>query len=173
MVSPGGGIPPSSHVIVGQVLQTHGVRGQIRVQVLSDVPDRFDSGRTVHIGSSAFRITASTLSRYNHVLLQLDGVSTREAAQSLVGQAITVPETAAPPLNEGEYFHFQLLGLRVLTEEHEELGRITEILETGSNDVYVVSGAGSEVLVPALLDVVRSVCLEEGLMIVDLPDGLR
>ena len=76
-------------------------------------------------------------------------------------------------LEEGEYFHFQLLGLRVLTEEHEELGQITEILETGSNDVYVVSGPSGEVLVPALADVVREVRVNDGLMIVDLPDGLR
>ena len=76
-------------------------------------------------------------------------------------------------MEEGEYFHFQLLGLRVLTEEREELGQITEILETGSNDVYVVSGAGGEVLIPALVDVVLEVRLDEGQMIVDLPDGLR
>ena len=141
--------------------------------MLSDVPERFDPGQTVHIGPNAFRVSSFTPHGYGHALLQLDGVTTRDAAQQLVGQAVTVPETAAPFLEEGEYFHFQLLGLYVLTEEHEELGQITEILETGSNDVYVVSGPGGEVLVPALADVVLEVRLDEGQMIVDLPDGLR
>ena len=173
MVSPGGGTADTSHIVAGQVLQAHGVQGQIRVQVLSDVPDRFGLGQTVHIGPSIFRISSSAPSGHGQALLQLDGVTTRDAAQLLVGQAVTVPETAAPSLEEGEYFHFQLLGLRVLTEEREELGQITEILETGSNDVYVVSGAGGEVLIPALVDVVLEVRLDEGQMIVDLPDGLR
>ena len=170
MVSPGG---DTGNIIVGQVLQAHGVLGQIRVQVLSDVPERFDRGQTVHIGPGVFRISSSTPSGHDHALLQLDGVTTRDAAQLLVGQAVTVPISAAPSLEEGEYFHFQLLGLRVFTEDREELGQITEILETGSNDVYVVSGPSGEVLVPALADVVREVRLNDGLMIVDLPDGLR
>ena len=172
MVSSGGVTVPG-HIVVGQVLQDHGVLGQIRVRVLSDVPERFDPGQTVHIGPNAFRISSSVPSGHDHALLQLNGVTTRDAAQPLVGQPVTVPETEAPTLEEGEYFHFQLLGLRVLTEESEEIGQITEILETGSNDVYVVSGTGGEVLVPALVDVVREVRLDEGLMIVDLPDGLR
>lgn len=168
-----GGAPIPGHITVGQVLQAHGVLGQIRVRVLSDVPERFDPGQTVHIGPGVFRISSSTPSGHGHAMLLLDGVTTRDAAQSLVGQPVTVPEAAAPLLEEGEYFHFQLLGLRVLTEEHEELGQITEILETGSNDVYVVSGPSGEVLVPALADVVREVRLNDRLMIVDLPDGLR
>ncbi len=173
MVKPVGDFPTFDHIIVGQVLQAHGVQGQIRVKVLSDVPERFDPGQTVHIGPEVFRISFSTYSGSDHALVQLDGVTTRDAALPLVGQAVTVPQTAVPSLEEGEYFYFQLLDLRVLTKEHEELGQITEILETGSNDVYVVSGPGGEVLVPALTDVVLEVRLDEGLMIVDLPDGLR
>jgi len=76
-------------------------------------------------------------------------------------------------LPEGEYFHFQLLGIKVLTEEGEELGRISDILETGSNDVYVVTGPTGEVLVPALADVIVKVDLDQGIMEVSLPDGLR
>ena len=86
---------------------------------------------------------------------------------------ITVPPEAVPQLPEGEYFHFQLLGIKVLTEEGEELGRISDILETGSNDVYVVNGPTGEVLVPALADVIVKVDLDQGIMEVNLPDGLR
>ena len=86
---------------------------------------------------------------------------------------MTVPEQSVPPLPEGEYFHFQLLGLRVLTEEGEDLGRVCEILETGSNDVYIVANDSGELLLPALADVVREVQVSEGLMVVRLPEGLR
>ena len=160
-------------VIVGRVLSIHGLSGQVRAQVLSDVPHRFDIGQILNIGSDPFCILSSQRAGNSQVILQFQGIGTRSAAEPLVGYSITVPETAAPQLPEGEYFHFQLLGLRVLTEEGEELGRITEILETGSNDVYVVSGAGSEILVPALIEVVREIRLGEGLMVVSLPDGLR
>ena len=91
----------------------------------------------------------------------------------MVGQLLTVPLAAVPSPPEGEYFHYQLLGLRVLTEEGEELGRITEILETGSNDVYVVSGDAGQVLIPALAEVIRKVQVDEGQMVVRLLDGLR
>ncbi len=162
----------SGEVIVGRIIQAHSVSGRVRAQVLSDVVGRFDIGQVLNIGHSSFRITGSATAGYENVLLQLAGISTREGARSLVGMDITVPEAAAPPLPDGEFFHFQLLGLRVLTTDQDVLGEITEILETGSNDVYVVSGAGRDVLVPALVDVVKDVRLDEGVMIVDLPDGL-
>ncbi len=90
-----------------------------------------------------------------------------------MGQLITVPPEAVPQLPDGEYFHFQLLGLRVLTQEGEDLGRIRDILVTGANDVYVVSGPAGEVLVPALVDVIVNVDLDQGIMVVNLPEGLR
>ena len=86
---------------------------------------------------------------------------------------MTVPLAAVPQLQEGEYYHFQLLGMNVLTEEGECLGRVREILETGSNDVYVVSGESGDVLIPALTEVIREVRLNEGLMVVKLLEGLR
>ena len=78
-----------------------------------------------------------------------------------------------PNAKEGEYFHFQLIGLNVWTVSGDELGEITEILETGSNDVYVVAGPEGEVLVPALGHVVIDIDVLGGLMTVDLPEGLR
>ena len=90
-----------------------------------------------------------------------------------MGEQITVPENAAPPLPEGEYYHFQLLGINVFTEGGEYLGQISEILETGSNDVYVVSGTSPDLLVPALADVIITTDVNAGSMVVSLPDGLR
>jgi 16S rRNA processing protein RimM len=84
-----------------------------------------------------------------------------------------VPEGMAPPLPEGAYYHFQIVDMRVYTRGKEYLGIITQVLSTGSNDVYVVCHQGRELLVPALEGVVREVDVEGRRMVVDLPEGLR
>ena len=91
----------------------------------------------------------------------------------LIGQWLTVPLEAVEPLPEGEYFHFQLIGLRVVTVEGEALGEVSEIIETGSNDVYVVNGPAGQVLIPAIASVVQQVDLEQGVMAVQLMEGMR
>ena len=158
---------------MGEVLSTHGVSGGVRARVLSDVDNRFDVGQEIHILGIPYRIASTSGGPSARIILQLHGLGTVEAARALVGQLITVPPEAVPQLPDGEYFHFQLLGLRVLTQEGEVLGSISEILETGSNDVYVVNGPAGEILVPALADVIINVDLDQSTMVVSLPDGLR
>ncbi len=165
-------VGPTS-VIVGQVIGVHGLRGEVRAKVLSDVPHRFSEGQSLYIRGNPCTIISSNRISSQLVILKFHGVDSLEAAQDLVGQGITIPQTSVPNLPEGEYFHFQLLGLKVITEEGEELGLISEILETGSNDVYVVSAGSGEILVPALAEVVCDVRLDQGTMLVRLPEGLR
>ena len=107
------------------------------------------------------------------MVLKFHGLDSLPEARALVGLEITVPQSDVPDLPPGEYFHFQLLGLTVVTEDGEELGVLGELLETGSNDVYVVSGGAGELLIPALEEVVLDVLLGQGTMVVRLPDGLR
>lgn len=166
-------MPDPQDVIVGRVASAHGVSGGIRVHVLSDVPHRFDAGQVLRIVDRSYSITQSALAPNGQVILRLQDIDSLGAAKGLVGQPVTVPQSSVPPPREGEYYHFQLLGLRVLTDDGECLGRVREILETGSNDVYVVSGESGEVLIPALTDVVLEVRLDEGCMVVKLPEGLR
>ena len=160
-------------VTVGQVMGPRGPAGDVRVKVLSDVPHRFDAGQVLHIKSQPYRIIASSRLRPEQVSLRLHGLDSRAAASRLVGEWVTVAEETTPPLPEGEFFHFQLLGLRVVSLQGEELGRLTEIIQTGSNDVYLVSDDKDEVLIPALAQVVRKVDLQAGVMVVELIDGLR
>ena len=160
-------------VIVGHIFSVHGRSGAVRAKVLSDVPHRFDVGRELHIRGVPYVITSSTPARAGQLILKFQGVDFPAAAEHLVDAPVTIPQGSVPSLPEGEYFHFQLLGLRVLTEEGEDLGQVCEILETGSNDVYLVSGGSGELLVPALVEVVREVRVSEGLMVVRLPEGLR
>ena len=160
-------------IVVGRVLRTHGHTGGVRVKTLTDVPHRFNLGETLQIDSNSYQIATSNQIGADLVLLTFREINTQSAAQPLVNHWITAPETDTPELPEGEYFHYQLLGLHVFTVEGEELGQLSEILETGSNDVYVVSGGAKEILIPAIGDVVRKVELAEKRMVVELPDGLR
>ena len=160
-------------IIVGQIVATHGLSGSVRVRVLSDVPHRFDVGQSLNVGLSRYCIESTQPIRSGQLLLVFQGLHTQRDARSLVGQYVTVPATESPPLPEGEYFHYQLMGLRVVTEDNEDLGTISDILETGSNDVYVVTGAGSEILIPGLTGVVKGIRLDDKIMVVDLPEGLR
>ncbi|GAI01472.1 unnamed protein product, partial [marine sediment metagenome] len=95
-----------------------------------------------------------------------------EAAQKLRGQPVEIHHSQLYPLPEGQYYHFQLIGLEVWTTRGELLGNITEILTAESNDNYVVSGAKGEILIPAIEDVVKSIDLDSGRITIEPIEGL-
>ncbi len=180
---PTAGSPLEGLVAVGRIIGAHGREGEIRVKVTSDVPGRFDEGQTLYLskdGVSAeertYRIARarSTGHKGNDILIiSLRGFRDRDQALRLAGLWFCVPQSEVPSAEDGAYFHYQLLGLKVRTGEGEDLGEVAEILETGSNDVYVVKGSSGEILVPALSKVIRQIDIDAGLMVVDLPEGLR
>jgi 16S rRNA processing protein RimM len=135
-----------------------GPRGDVRVQPFSDQPGRFQKIKRVFIGPEL--LPARILGRAVHglgITLRLDSVTTREHAKLLFGALLYVPEVEAVKLPPGEYFVHQLIGSSVVTDTGEDLGKISEILRTGSNDVYVVRGDRGEVLIPSIPDVVQTV----------------
>ena len=170
-------------VVVARIIGAHGREGEIRVKVTSDVPGRFDEGQTLFLSKDGvaaedrtYRIahSRSTGSKGNDILIiSLRGFRDRDQALKLAGFWLCVSQSEVPVPEDGEYFHYQLIGLKVRTEAGEDLGEVSEILETGSNDVYVVTGANGDILVPALSRVVRQIDIEAGLMVVELPEGLR
>lgn len=162
-----------SHAVVGVILGAHGVNGELRVRSLSDVPHRFDPGQKLYLRGREHLILSSSKSRSGPLIVRLDGINTQPEARTLTGEELTSRAASAPALPEGEYFHFQLIGLQVFTEEGEPLGAVEEIIATGSNDVYVVKGPGGEVLIPALEQVVRQVDIPGNTMTVRLMEGLR
>jgi 16S rRNA processing protein RimM len=170
-------------VAVGRIIGAHGREGEIRVKATSDVPGRFDEGQTLYVSRDGvspeertYQVakTRSTGSKGKDILIiSLRGCRDRDQALRMAGLWLCVLQSEVPSAEEGEYFHYELLGLKVRTVEGEDLGEVVEILETGSNDVYVVRGAAGEILVPALSKVVREIDIASGLMVVDLPEGLR
>jgi 16S rRNA processing protein RimM len=168
--------PEVRYIAIGQVLRAHGVRGEVSVTVLTDFPERFETTEWVYLGSE-FEAEAYHIKSYRwhkkNILLTLSGVTDRTQAEKLTGQYVQVPIEDAVALPEGSYYLFELLGLQVVTTAGEILGTVDDVLETGSNSVLVVkNGDRNEVLLPYILDVVKSVNLETGQVVVTLIDGL-
>ena len=165
---------PDDAVVVGRIIRSHGLDGSLRIQSLSDNPARFLAGNTLTIAGQMRTVVSCHPLPDGHALLRLEGLNDPYAARRLSGEWLIAPTDSDPQLAEGEYYHYQLVGLTVITGEGENLGTIQEVLETGSNDVYVVSSdSGEELLLPAIEQVVKEIDLASGKVLVHLLDGLR
>lgn len=160
-------------VQIGKVAGAMGVQGEVKVDLTTDFPDRFNRLDAIYVGTE-HRMMHVRQARRHHgrVILALHEVEDRDAAAALQGAPLFVPRAEAVPLPEGHYYHDQILGLRVETTTGQPLGTVVEVLVTGSNDVYVVKGAAGEVLIPALKDIVQSIDLAAGTMLIEPVEGL-
>lgn len=163
-----------SFLVIGQITKPHGVIGEVRVIPHTDLPERFTWLETVFIGKTNPQPVPVESARLhnNLVLLKLAGYDDRDAVEALRGAWLLVPESEAIPLAEGEYFLFQLMGMEVLTDSGEPLGRLVEIIETGANNVFRVSGSRGDVLLPDIDEVILDIDLDNGRMTVHLLPGL-
>jgi 16S rRNA processing protein RimM len=160
-------------LVIGEVLRPHGVKGEIRVRVLTDNPERFGSLDWVYVGATLDRVRVEGARVHNaYVLLKLEGYDDRAAVEPLRQALVQIPVDEALPLGQGEYFLHQIVGLGTWTVQGEYLGRVREVLVTGANDVYVVRGPKGEILLPAIEEVVRTIDLEGGRLVVEMMQGL-
>ena len=158
--------------MVGRVLAPRGLHGEFLLEVISDFPGRFSSGAILILGGRAHRVERFSCPPGGKAALKLEGINSRTDAEAIRDQFLMVTEDMAPLLPEGDYYHFQIINAKVYTHEGEYLGKVTQILSTGSNDVYVVSSDGKELLIPALDEVIKEVDVGRGRITVDLPQGL-
>ncbi|GAB4397281.1 MAG: ribosome maturation factor RimM [Anaerolineales bacterium] len=165
---------PPTYVAVGQLLRPHGVRGEMRMAILTDFPERLQPGTRVFLGEDYRPVKLLSVRPHQELLLvAFEGYPDRTAVEELRSEMVFVLSSQIPPLPEGEYYQHQLLGLQVFTEDGDLLGRLTEILETGANDVYVIQDdADREILLPALDETILEIDLPAGKMRVHLLPGL-
>ncbi len=161
------------YLVVGKIVAPWGVKGEVKVAIETGFPERFERLKRVYLGEkvTCFVLEGSRLHK-GHALLKLRGCDDRHAAEKLRGQLVQIPIEEAMPLDEDEYYVYQIVGLDVWTTAGEHLGRISEVLFTGANDVYVVQGEKGEILIPAVEDVVLEVDLAGGRLTVELMEGL-
>jgi 16S rRNA processing protein RimM len=163
-------------ILLGRITGTHGVRGQVKVLPYSGEADGVQAARTLFVkgvGEQWSTYPVAAVSGHGRKLLvRLQQCETIEQVQPLVGQEIYALRAELPPLDEGEYYWQDLLGMRVVTDGGELLGTIADIFSTGSNDVYSVRGERKEYLIPAIADVVVNVDLEQRIMTISPLEGL-
>jgi len=158
-------------IVIGQILVPWGSKGKLKVEIVTDFPQRFKPSSKIYINRQPMTIDSTSWHK-GKAIIKLNTIDSIEDAQRLQGQPIEIHHSQLQPLPEGQYYHFQLIGLEVRTTGGELLGNITQILTADSNDNYVVRGTEGEILIPAIEDVVKSIDLNKGCIIIEAIDGL-
>ncbi|MGB3329837.1 MAG: ribosome maturation factor RimM [Thermomicrobiales bacterium] len=157
---------------VGVLAGSHGVRGELKMRVLTDQPDHLPTVKQVLVGEPPVPMRLLGVREHgDQLLIRLQGVDTPERAKELSGQPVRIAGSDARPLEEGEYFLFQLIGLTVQDEHGAEIGTVSDLIETGAHDVLVVTpkAGGQDILIPNHPEYVLQMAPEAGLLVVRLP----
>lgn len=164
-----------NYMLIGRVLRPHGVYGEVRVEILTSVPEYFNSER-LYLGRRPSALTPYDVEdvRFHQekVLLKLATIDDRDVADSLRNLWVYMDRQNSIPLEEGEFYLYQLVGMKVITDEGEVLGEVTDTLQTGANDVFVVQSSRGEILIPDIEEVVLSIDGKQGLITVHIVEGL-
>ena len=161
---------------VGNIVTTHGIRGEVKVYPTTDDPARFNSLESVMLDTgSEMKALEITGVKYfkQYVILKFKGIDDINDIEKYRGRGLYVSRESAVKLEENEYFIADLIGLAVITDESRDLGKITDVLQTGANDVYCVRMEDErELLIPAIRECILNVDTESGVMKVHLLPGL-
>lgn len=152
---------PEELVRVARVARTHGLQGEVSLELLGGDGDRLRPGTTVVVRGRRHQVEGARTAG-GRMLCRLTDVSDQRRAAQLLGAYLEVPVREARPLPPGEYFHFQLVGLRVVDESGADWGELVEVESYPANDVYTVRREGAEVPVPAVREAVLEVDLSRG-----------
>lgn len=160
------------YLVVGQVKKPHGLKGEVLFEVFTDFPERLRKGKRVYIGEQHNAETiAGTRIHNKGLLVRFTGKETPEDVDGIRNELVYVRVDELPALPDGEYYFHQLLGMKVYNEQDDYLGELSEIMETGANDVYIITGPdGQETLVPALDSVMKKIDLDNRKMVINPPE---
>ena len=161
---------------VGQIVNTFGIKGEVKVTPFTDDVSRFDDLKKVYVKTrKEEKLYKVENARYhkNMVLLKLEGIENPEQAEMLRNAFLEIDREDAVPLEEGTYFIVDLIGLDVYTDEGKLLGKVDDIYNTGANDIYVIKDElGKQILLPGIKDVIKEVDIDNEKIIVHLIPGL-
>ena len=158
---------------IGQIVNTFGIKGEVKVVPFTDDIRRFDDLEKVYVKTrKEDKLYKVENVRYhkNMVLLKLEGIENPEQGELLKNSYLEIDRADAIPLEEGQYFIVDLIGLDVYTDEGKLLGKVDDIYNTGANDIYVVKDElGKQILLPGIKDVIKEVKLEDRIIVHLLP----
>ncbi|MCY9666676.1 ribosome maturation factor RimM [Paenibacillus alginolyticus] len=164
-------------VTVGRIVNSHGIRGELKVVPETDFPERFDKGNALIIVDSQNKQTPVTVKtsrlHKNMFILQLEEFSNINEVEKFKGSLLKIEAKDQQPLEEGEYYYHEIIGCKVVTEEGQELGLVSEVLTPGANDVWVVAlPKGKQLLLPVIDDVILEVDIANKTIRIHLMEGL-
>lgn len=164
----------TAFLAVGRLHKPHGIQGEISMEVLTDFPERLHRGATVLVGEGHVPHKIRSQRWHNQaMLISFQGITNPEQAGELRNQTVFVRAADIPALEEGEYYHHQLIGMQVVSETGRLLGKVREILETGANDVLIVRPEqGKEGLIPLVDENLLEINLEQGVIRMKILPGL-
>lgn len=164
---------------VGKIVNTHGLRGEVRVISSTDFPDqRYAPGSTLYLFPGNHQdptpLTVKTYRKHkNFDLLSFEGYQDINEVEKWKNAILKIKEDQLTELPEGEYYFFEIIDCHVVTEQGEEIGVVREILTPGANDVWVVKSAdGKDILIPYIPYVVKEVSIDEKRIVIDPMEGL-
>jgi 16S rRNA processing protein RimM len=167
------------YLILGEILRPHGIRGELRMRILTAYPEHLSELETVYLGRDPYKSTATAYTvehirmHQAYALLKFKGIDDRDQADRLRTLYVMTTLEDAVPLEDDEFYLYQLIGMTVKTDNGATLGTLTEVLETGANEVYIVdSPQYGEVLIPVLDETILKIDPDTNLVIVKLPEGL-
>lgn len=169
---------PDGYMAVGRVVGVHGLNGELRVELHTDFPERFAPGSALFLGAGLRALEIEGAREHKGmILLALEGIADRDAADALRDEWLFIPDSAAKKLPEGEYWVHEIIGLAVVDESGAAIGQVNDVMQTGANDVYIITPAGDvnrgrELLIPATAEVVQRVDLANQTLTIRLIPGL-
>ena len=164
------------YLIIGRVTKPHGIRGALKVEPLTEDATRFERLEKVSLGPEAAPSESFTVQQIQYqgklVILSLDEIKSRNAAEEWRNTFVHIPAEDAQPLAEGEHYYYEFIGLKVYTTDETYVGTIDDIVSYPANDVIVVIHENKEILIPDIPEIVKSFDLERGVMIIEPMEGL-
>ncbi|MDV7757150.1 ribosome maturation factor RimM [Liquorilactobacillus mali] len=162
---------------VGQIINTHGIHGEVKVKIITDFPDeRFKKGKMLYLllpdRELVLKIMAVRKVKQFY-LLTFENYQDINLVEKFKGLKLAVKEEQQQKLADNNFYHHEIIGLKVFDEENNEIGEISEVMSLGANDVWSVKRVGKkDLLLPAIHDVIKKVDIANGSIIVDVLDGL-
>ena len=138
-------------IVIGKIIAPHGVRGEFRLMPLTENPERYLEMKTLLLeNGKEFTITSARFHK-NMVLIKTEEITSMDEVELLRGKNVVVNTKDLPPLEQGRFYVADLIGFAVVTLENEDVGKLSDVITTGSNDVFVVkSTSGKEIMIPAI-----------------------
>ncbi|MBN2410292.1 16S rRNA processing protein RimM [candidate division KSB1 bacterium] len=163
-------------VIIGKITRPHGVRGTLRVEPITDDPQRYNLLSQIYIHSNKGPRTLYTIENVQtvnrYILLNLQDINTRNDAEAFRGCYIEIPRQECIPLPEGEHYYFELIGFSVISNQGKEIGELQDVYSYPANDVYVVKNNEKEILIPAVDEFIDHVDYKTGTITINPIEGL-